>query len=117
MIFYKVNIYWEDGDGIKSTFYFREKNNAIAYGEEWIKKFAKEESKVYKNISGQLAQSTFGIFGDKDELFSYKSTFKKKYDNLNKENTILVEGNHSLSNASLQKGFSAAIKYLNEYLV
>lgn len=89
----------------------------VSLGEEWIKKFANEESKVYKNISGQLAQSTFGIFGDKDELFSYKSTFKNIYDNLNKENTVLVEGNHSLSNASLQKGLSAAIKYLNEYLV
>ena len=37
MNFYKVNIYWEDGDGIKSTFYFHERKNAIAYGEEWIK--------------------------------------------------------------------------------
>ena len=37
MTFYRVNIYWEDGDGIKNSLCFRKKINALAYGEEWIK--------------------------------------------------------------------------------
>lgn len=44
MHFYIVTIYWEDGDGIKSTFYFRERNNALAYCEEWIKNNFHSES-------------------------------------------------------------------------
>ena len=37
MNFYEINIYWEDGEGIKKEFYFHNKDNAISFGEEWIK--------------------------------------------------------------------------------
>ena len=36
--FYEVDIYWKDGEGVKKEVFFHEKENALAYGEEWLKK-------------------------------------------------------------------------------
>ena len=72
---------------------------------EWKKL---EEYKIYSNV--------FGIFGRQDDLFHYDENhnYKPLFDKLfkaEKENSILVDGKHSLEKDELEQGFFPAIKY------
>lgn len=75
--------------------------------EQW-----KQEEKMLFEVDGEVRECCFGIFGNHDELFSYKDDFDNFYHatNLGMQKSFLVEGgHHSLSKDILkfyiQKGF------------
>ncbi|MCR4742173.1 MAG: hypothetical protein K5866_04795 [Treponema sp.] len=90
--------------------------------EETLKKWANLEKGHEEYVSfGALAVNmnemrcnAFGIFGNHDELFSYKELFEKIYgaESAELKKTFLVEGgHHSLSKDVLKKYFSKAFEY------
>ena len=92
--------------------------------EEIVKEWDKLEKGHEEYVSfGALATNmnemrcnAFGIFGNHDELFSYKDLFEKIYGEKSAElkKSFLVEGgHHSLSKEVLQKYFSKAFEYFN----
>lgn len=72
----------------------------------------KEFKRIEKKLNEPESENkilTYGIFGDNDELFSYKDEFKKKYRFLK-----VVPGGHRLEKESLIKGLEAALKYFDK---
>ncbi len=81
---------------------------------EWIEEFQKKETEIYSQVNGLVSQTTFAIFGNNDELFSYYETFNEYYGTSslqNKKNSIVLPGTHRLSNNSLERGLACAIDY------
>ncbi|MCQ2242336.1 YqiA/YcfP family alpha/beta fold hydrolase [Treponema sp.] len=62
--------------------------------EEWEQLFKKTE----ENIDSKRRSNTFGIFGDHDQLFSYKDYFDKHYypHSASLQKSFLVPGNHHI---------------------
>lgn len=86
----------------------------IPVPENIVSDFRRIEEKTYSHVFGGVAQTTFGIFGDRDELFSYLEMFKKIYgtNSLRKTyNFLTVSGSHSLPKESLKAGIDAAMSY------
>lgn len=82
--------------------------------ESVISQFRRIEEETYSHVCGIVAQTTFGIFGDRDELFSYLDMFKKIYgtNSIGKTyNFLTVSGSHSLPKESLKTGIAAAMSY------
>lgn len=82
--------------------------------EEWVKKFEQLEEEIYSQASGYICQTTFGIFGTRDELFSYKREFDEIYGTRslrNMLNYMTVPGQHRLPDSSLERGISKALYY------
>ena len=81
---------------------------------KWVEKFEELEEDIYSGANGYICQTTFGIFGNNDELFSYVNEFDKIYgtQSLRKMfNYITVSGGHQLSGPSLEKGIFKALYY------
>lgn len=82
--------------------------------DEWIEKISTAEKILYTHITGLIKQTTFAIFSDNDELFSYKTVFDEIYGATgikNTRNSIAVEGTHHISSQSLEIGLAAAMEY------
>lgn len=82
--------------------------------ESVVSQFRRIEEKTYSHVCGIVAQTTFGIFGDRDEFFSYLDMFKKIYgtNSIGKTyNFLAVSGSHSLPKESLKIGIAAAMSY------
>ena len=82
--------------------------------DEWIEKISTAEKILYTHITGLIRQTTFAIFSDNDELFSYKTVFDEIYGATcikNTRNSIAVEGTHHISSQSLEIGLAAAMEY------
>ena len=82
--------------------------------DEWIEKIRTVEKILYTHITGLIRQTTFAIFSDNDELFSYKTVFDEIYGATsikNTRNSIAVEGTHHISSQSLEIGLAAAMEY------
>lgn len=64
---------------------------------------------LQKNIS---LEGVFGVFGDRDELFSYISSF-------NQDHRVIVHGGHRLDDHNLVKGITSALDHfkINEGLL
>lgn len=74
---------------------------------EAIKQF--EALQTSLPIDNELRASTYGIFGNKDELFNFQSEFKKQYHNM-----CVVNGTHRLVGSGLIKGLEKASIYFDE---
>ena len=83
-----------------------------------ISQFQRIEEKTYSHVCGIVAQTTFGIFGNRDELFSYLDMFKKIYgtNSIGKtDNFLTVSGSHSLPKESLKTGIDSAMSYADVF--
>ena len=83
-----------------------------------VSQFQSIEEKTYSHVDGIVAQTTFGIFGDRDELFSYLDMFKKIYgtNSIGKtDNFLTVSGSHSLPKESLKTGIDSAMSYADVF--
>ena len=81
---------------------------------EWIEKIRTKEKMVYTHITGRIRQTTFAIFSDNDELFSYKTIFDEMYGASgikSTKNSITVAGTHHIPPQSLEIGLAAAMEY------
>lgn len=82
--------------------------------EDWISEFERLEEKIYSHVDGEICQTTFAIFGNNDELFSYKDVYKKLYGTnslRDMNNYITLPGKHRLSKSSMERGLSKAMFY------
>lgn len=88
-----------------------------------LKKFNQKEQLIYNSniIDNETRASIFGIFGKKDELFSFKSNFQKLYGT---SNCLEVSDKHRLSQQNLVSSVHQALEYfkgfhrfLNEELI
>lgn len=60
----------------------------------------------------ELRYTVFGIFGDNDELFSYKDKFKELH-RADDKRAIMVPGKHHVPGESLIEGLEKAFHYFN----
>lgn len=82
--------------------------------DEWIEKTSTVEKILYTHITGLIRQTTFAIFSNNDELFSYKTVFDEIYGTpgiKNTKNFLAVEGTHHIPPQSLELGLAAAMEY------
>ena len=82
--------------------------------DKWIKKISTAEKILYTHITGLIRQTTFAIFSNNDELFSYKTVFDEIYGASgikSTKNFIAVEGTHYIPPQSLELGLAAAMEY------
>lgn len=78
------------------------------------KDLKKMEDKTLNAIQSdpELRYTTFGIFGDNDELFSYRDDFKKLH-RADDKRAILVPGKHHVPGESLIEGLDKAFHYFD----
>ena len=82
--------------------------------DEWIEKISTAEKILYTHITGLIRQTTFAIFSNNDELFSYKTVLDEIYGASgikSTKNFIAVEGTHHIPPQSLELGLAAAMEY------
>ena len=73
-----------------------------------VNKLKNLEQATYDNVDPEMRISTFGIFGNRDNLFSYKNKFKDLYGN---KNCITVSGEHRLPKNSLIDSVKQGFEY------
>ena len=78
-----------------------------------IKKIETLTANVYHNIDAEMRMCTFGIFGNQDELFSYKNKYKELYGN----NFITINGHHRLEKAALVGSVKRGFEYFKNLTV
>lgn len=79
--------------------------------DEWKKIFEQTENSINKDHK----KRTFGIFGDKDELFSYKNYFDKHYgaENNGKQKSFMIPGKHHIDSENLKIAVQKGLDYFN----
>ena len=75
-----------------------------------VEVFDMMEETIYSNIDSELRMCTYGVFGDRDELFAYSEMFSRLY----VKNFIKVKGGHILDNNTLLSSVQSGLRYFNE---
>lgn len=92
----------------------RETGSPIVLAEKVLSGFRKMEK--YENISEKQNLRTFGIFAKDDELFHFKDSFDKLfcYKKSKIQNSILINGHHSIEEEYLTDGLQQAEQYFKD---
>lgn len=73
-------------------------------------KFKKLEEDLYSNVDGEMRMCTYGVFGNRDELFNYQHLFAKVYG----KDMIKVSGGHRLDGNVLASAVHQALSYFDK---
>ena len=89
----------------------------IILSKEVLSAFRKMEK--YENISENQKLHTFGIFAKDDELFHFKDSFDKLFSckEGKMQNSVLINGHHSIEEEFLTAGLQQAEKYFEEFKI